>query len=57
MKGKPRWAVNMPTDIEASDEWLASLTASVDAHAGDGPPQTARTEETFRSNYKSLTIL
>ena len=26
MKGKPRWAVNVRTDIEASDEWLALLT-------------------------------
>ena len=26
MKGKPRWAISVRTDIEASDEWLASLT-------------------------------
>ena len=25
MKGKPRQAVNVPTDNEASDEWLTSL--------------------------------
>ena len=26
MKGKPRRAVKVGTDIEVSDEWLASLT-------------------------------
>ena len=26
MKGKPRWAVSVRNDIEASDEWLTLLT-------------------------------
>ena len=44
MKGKPRWAVNVRTDIEASDEWLNSLTrGGREARAGDHLPQTART--------------
>ena len=38
MKGRPRWVVNVGTDIEGSME----------ARAGDHPPQMARSDKAIR---------